>query len=60
VSVATVLSLVPMAPSAWRYYAEEIATGREDYYALAAERPGCFPGRGVAGTWRARLWLVRP
>jgi len=43
-----VLSLVPMAPSAWRYYAEEIATGREDYYALAAERPGRFLGRGAA------------
>ena len=36
-----------MAPSAWRYYAEEIAQGREDYYARSAERPGRFVGRGA-------------
>ena len=36
-----------MAPSAWRYYAEEIAQGREDYYARSAERPGRFAGRGA-------------
>ena len=43
------MSLVKMAPSAWRYYAEEVATGREDYYALGAERLGLFlrAGRGV-------------
>jgi conjugative relaxase-like TrwC/TraI family protein len=39
------MSLTPMAPPAWRYYAEEIATGREDYYALASERPGRLVGR---------------
>jgi hypothetical protein len=41
------MSLTPMAPSAWRYYAEEIAQGREDYYARSAERPGRFVGRGA-------------
>jgi len=41
-----VMSLTPMSPSAWRYYAEEIAQGREDYYARSAERPGRFVGRG--------------
>ena len=41
------MSLTPMAPSAWRYYAEEIAHGREDYYARSAERPGRFVGRGA-------------
>jgi conjugative relaxase-like TrwC/TraI family protein len=41
------MSLTPMAPSAWRYYVEEIAQGREDYYARSAERPGRFVGRGA-------------
>jgi conjugative relaxase-like TrwC/TraI family protein len=41
------MSLTPMAPSAWRYYAEEIARGREDYFAKGAERPGRFLGRGA-------------
>jgi len=36
-----------MAPSAWRYYVEEVARGREDYYALSAEHPGRFMGRGA-------------
>jgi len=31
----------------WRYFAEEIATGREDYYARSAERAGMFLGRGA-------------
>lgn len=42
------MSLVKMSPSSWRYYAEEIALGREDYYAAAAEHPGRFVGRGAA------------
>ena len=41
------MSLTPMAPSAWRYYAEEIVRGREDYFAKGAERPGRFLGRGA-------------
>ena len=36
-----------MASSSWTYYAEEIATGREDYHALSAERPGIFLGAGA-------------
>jgi conjugative relaxase-like TrwC/TraI family protein len=42
-----VMSLTPMAPSAWRYYVEEIARGREDYYAYSAEQAGRFMGRGA-------------
>jgi conjugative relaxase-like TrwC/TraI family protein len=41
------MSLVKLAPDGWRYFAEEIATGREDYYARSAERPGMFLGRGA-------------
>ena len=41
------MSLVKLAPDGWRYFAEEIATGREDYYAGSAERPGRFLGRGA-------------
>jgi conjugative relaxase-like TrwC/TraI family protein len=41
------MSLVKLAPDGWRYFAEEIATGREDYYARSAERPGRFLGRGA-------------
>ena len=33
--------------SGWRYYAEELAHGREDYYAASAEHPGRFVGRGA-------------
>ena len=36
-----------MAPLSWQYYAEEMAVGREDYYATASERPGRFLGRGA-------------
>ncbi len=36
-----------MSPRSWRYYAEEIAMGREDYYAKGAERSGQFIGRGA-------------
>jgi hypothetical protein len=42
-----VMSLTPMAPSAWRYYVEEISRGREDYYAMSAEHAGLFMGRGA-------------
>jgi conjugative relaxase-like TrwC/TraI family protein len=45
--VAAMMSLTLMAPAAWRYYVEEIARGREDYYARSAERPGRFIGRGA-------------
>ena len=41
------MSLVKLAPEGWRYFAEEIAAGREDYYARSAERPGLFVGRGA-------------
>jgi conjugative relaxase-like TrwC/TraI family protein len=41
------MSLTPMAPSAWRYYVEEVARGREDYYAHSAEHAGRFTGRGA-------------
>lgn len=36
-----------MALLSWAYYAEEMAVGREDYYATASERPGRF--LGIAG-----------
>ena len=41
------MSLTTMSPSAWRYYVEEIAQGREDYFAKGAERSGQFVGRGA-------------
>jgi conjugative relaxase-like TrwC/TraI family protein len=41
------MSLVKLAPDGWRYFAAEIAAGREDYYARSAERPGLFVGRGA-------------
>src|SRR5487761_776717 len=41
------MSLTTMSPSAWRYYVEEIAAGREDYFAKGAERSGQFSGRGA-------------
>ncbi len=47
-SAAAMMSLTPMVPLAWRYYAEEIVRGREDYFAKGAERPGRFLGRGAA------------
>ena len=58
------MSLVKLAPDAWRYFAEEIATGREDYYARSAERPGLFLGRGaevlrIAGQQVDALMLER-
>jgi conjugative relaxase-like TrwC/TraI family protein len=58
------MSLVKLAPDGWRYFAEEIATGREDYYARSAERPGRFLGRsaeelGIAGQEVDALMLER-
>ncbi|HEY5272597.1 MAG TPA: MobF family relaxase, partial [Acidimicrobiales bacterium] len=58
------MSLVKLAPNGWRYFAEEIATGREDYYARSAERPGVFLGRGaevlgIAGQGVDALMLER-
>jgi conjugative relaxase-like TrwC/TraI family protein len=58
------MSLVKLAPNGWRYFAEEIATGREDYYARSAERAGLFLGRGaealgVAGREIDALMLER-
>jgi conjugative relaxase-like TrwC/TraI family protein len=41
------MSLTTMSPSAWRYYVEEIARGREDYFAKGAERSGQFFGHGA-------------
>jgi hypothetical protein len=41
------MSLVKIAPAGWCYYADELARGREDYYAAAAEHPGRFVGRGA-------------
>ena len=37
------MTLVKMSPGAWRYYAEEIANGREDYWA-EEQSPGCWVG----------------
>jgi hypothetical protein len=42
-----VMTLTKMAPSGWRYYAEEVASGREDYYAVSSEHLGRFVGRGA-------------
>ncbi len=36
-SVAAVMSLTKLGRSGWRYFAEKIATGREDYFARSAE-----------------------
>jgi conjugative relaxase-like TrwC/TraI family protein len=41
------MSLTKLSPSGWRYFAEEIATGREDYFARSAEHPGRYLGRGA-------------
>jgi len=40
-----------MCASAWEYYAREVGTGLEDYYAGTGEAPGSWTGRGarVAG-----------
>ena len=39
------MGLVKMAPDGWAYYATEIASGREDYF--AHEEPGRWLGRGA-------------
>ncbi|HUY05722.1 MAG TPA: MobF family relaxase, partial [Acidimicrobiales bacterium] len=44
-----------MSPSSWSYYAKEVASGREDYYASAADRPGRFVGRGAAALGLSEL-----
>ncbi len=36
-----------MAPDGWRYYAEEIALGRENHFAGHGEEPGRWVGRGA-------------
>ena len=41
------MTLVKMSPSSWRYYAEEIADGREDYWA-EEKMPAAWVGRGAA------------
>ncbi|HEX2698927.1 MAG TPA: relaxase domain-containing protein [Acidimicrobiales bacterium] len=38
-----------MAPSGWRYYAEEVALGLEDYFTGRGEAPGHWTGSGAAG-----------
>lgn len=35
-------------PGAGRYYVDQVARGREDYYAGAGESPGAWMGRGAA------------
>ena len=40
------MTLVKMSPSSWRYYAEEIADGREDYWA-EEKMPAAWVGRGA-------------
>ncbi len=41
------MSLTKLNPSGWRYFAEEIALGREDYFARSAEYPGRYLGWGA-------------
>ncbi len=41
------MGLAKMAPDGWRYYAEEVALGREDYFAGHEEEPGRWVGRGA-------------
>ncbi|MGP8205403.1 MAG: MobF family relaxase [Acidimicrobiales bacterium] len=41
------MGLAKMAPDGWRYYADEIALGREDYFAGHGEEPGRWVGRGA-------------
>jgi len=49
------MSFVKMSPSSWSYYAKEVASGREDYYASAADRPGRFVGRGATALGLSEL-----
>jgi conjugative relaxase-like TrwC/TraI family protein len=41
------MGLAKMAPDGWRYYAEEVGLGREDYFAGHGEEPGRWVGRGT-------------
>ena len=41
------MTLTKMSPNGWRYYAEEVASGRDDYYAVSSETLGRFVGRGA-------------
>ena len=41
------MGLAKMAPDGWRYYAEEVGLGREDYFAGHGEEPGRWTGRGA-------------
>jgi conjugative relaxase-like TrwC/TraI family protein len=41
------MGLAKMAPDGWRYYAEEVGLGREDYFAGHGEEPGRWAGRGA-------------
>jgi conjugative relaxase-like TrwC/TraI family protein len=41
------MTLTKMSPSGWRYYAEEVSSGREDYFAVSSETLGRFVGRGA-------------
>ncbi len=41
------MGLAKMAPDGWRYYAEEVGLGREDYFAGHGEEPGRWIGRGA-------------
>ena len=41
------MGLAKMAPDGWRYYAEEVGLGREDYFAGHGEEPGRWVGRGA-------------
>jgi hypothetical protein len=40
------MTVTKMAPNGCRYYAEEVASGREDYYEVSSETLGRFVGRG--------------
>ena len=53
-SVAAVMSLTKLGPSGWRYFAEEIATGREDYFARSTEHPAA-----TSATWQRQGGIGR-
>ena len=40
------MGLAKIGPDGWRYYAEEVGLGREDYFAGHGEEPGRWTGRG--------------
>jgi conjugative relaxase-like TrwC/TraI family protein len=41
------MGLAKMSPDGWRYYAEEIAGGAEDYFLAHSEEPGRWIGAGA-------------